>query len=123
MQGKQMAKGGGIEMEQAKSAGRRALKPGVVEYRVLQVPTGKQRVVHGEGQQIKTAAAAASVVQMEVRPGRRFFLIEAPEKEAAGFQRMIKRVVRVANVESPAAVERALDTATHAMPAAEPVVE
>ena len=118
-----MAKGGGIGIEQAKSAGRRALKSGVVEYRVLQVPTGKQRVVHGEGQRIKTAASAAGVVQMEVRPGRCFFLIEAPEKEAAGFQRMIKRVVRVANVESPAAVERALDTATHATPAAEPVVE
>ncbi len=118
-----MTKGGGTEIERAKSARRQEPKPGLVEYRVLQVPTGKLRVVYGKEQPSKTAASAADVVHLEVRPGRRFFVVEAPEKEAAGFQRMIMRVVRVANVESPAAVERALDNATHAAPAAEPVVE
>jgi hypothetical protein len=122
MKGKKLAKGG-TEVERARSAGRREPKPGVVEYRVLQVPTTKQRVVHGKGRRSKAVASAGGVVHMEVRPGRRFFLVEAPEKEAAGFQRMIRRVVRVANVESPAAVERALDNAAPAASAAEPVVE
>ena len=122
MKGQQVAKGG-TEVERARSAGRREPKPGVVEYRVLQVPTAKHRAVHGKGRRTKTVAPAAGIVHMEVRPGRRVFLVEAPEKEAAGFQRMIRRVVRVANAESPAAVERALDNATPAAPAAEPAAE
>ncbi|MBL6459360.1 hypothetical protein JMJ55_28995 [Belnapia sp. T6] len=119
MEGKKVAKGG-MEAERMMSGGRKEPKPSRGEYRILEVPTTKHGAVHGRGHRTKTVAFAEGVVPMEVQPGRRVFLVEAPEEDAPSFQRMINRVLRVASTESPAAVERALDNATQAV---EPIVE
>ncbi len=115
MEGKEVSKGGAGSVERGASGGRRVAEKGAGgAFQVvssLPASGGRGVAVRGEAGRMakRTEAAADPALAREVGPGSSLVVLSAPKSEAAGFRRLLGRVVEEANAAGVEAVWRALE--------------
>ena len=115
MEGKKVSKGGAGSVERGASGGRRVAGKGAEgAFQVvssLPASGGRGAAVRGKASRMakRTKAAAGPDLAREVGPGSSLVVLSAPKSKAAGFRRLLGRVVEEANAAGVEAVWRALE--------------